>query len=465
MSHYRCSLLSVRESPARRSRVINLLVTEQFPADGVTHTDPVIAIGENFAAAPYYAGIAPAADKLGREIILLDQRGVGHSQPSLACPEVDALSSRTLDSATGDVAVRKAFGDAVRACHDRLTAAGVDLAAYNTRNAAGDVAALAQAMHLPSWNVGAWGTSSRIAFQLLQQAHPGLRAAFLDSPELPGDDPRTTAIADTSGALSRLFADCHRAVTCRSPALRGLPGLASVLTALERRPVTLAVKSASSTTTVRFDAAMTLRTIRMMMTQNGAGCCPEMTAGFVPKFLESLVRGRGAGLDQSVVAAFIGSPAYCEGYLPSCSRFHRVTLGAYLSVLCHDLQPFVGAADGPDVLAEIGGAAAFEHGPYNGICSSWPIAPAAGPLTHTIHSNVPTWVIIGDLDPFVSAERLTRALAPMTRLTVLHVPNWGHNALGSGSCAGSLRNAWVNSLAQSTDTQCLEHAPPMTFQQ
>ena len=40
---------------------------------------------------PYYDGIAPITERVNREVFILDARGVGHSRPSLSCPEVDSL--------------------------------------------------------------------------------------------------------------------------------------------------------------------------------------------------------------------------------------------------------------------------------------------------------------------------------------------------------------------------------------
>ena len=50
---------------------------------------PIVVVGDDYAQGVDYVGGAPIAQRTGRVLYLLDQRGTGHSTPSLACPEVD----------------------------------------------------------------------------------------------------------------------------------------------------------------------------------------------------------------------------------------------------------------------------------------------------------------------------------------------------------------------------------------
>jgi pimeloyl-ACP methyl ester carboxylesterase len=452
---YSCSYLTVREGGSDPSRTIRLLVTQVQPTDGVKHDDPVIVVGENFDTPPYYPGIAPAADRVGRTVIFLDARGVGHSRPALDCPEVDGLGAATLAVSTDDPAARGKFLAAVRACHDRLARTPIDLAAYNVANAAGDVVALAGAMRLKSWNVGAWGSSSRIALQLLQRDHPGLRAMFLDSPELPADDPRLTAAGDTTAALSRLLADCSAAAACHRRFPYAAADVDNLLADLNRHPISRTVQAVGASLTVRFDGAMTLRVIRYMLTQNSAGCCPDMTPGSVPALLDALHHGRVNRLDQAVVAPLTGDQPYCEGYLPSCAKYHSITTGAYFSALCHDLQPFSHLGSASADTRAAGWSAAFGHSPYLDVCASWPVTPAKQALPTRIGSDVPILVLIGDYDPFASLTRVQTALSGMSHHYVVTSPIWGHNVFGSGPCAIGIRNAWLDSPQNAPEATCL----------
>ena len=64
-----------------------------------------------------------------RDFILFDQRGTGHSLPSLDCPEREALEPILLESRLTTDESDQAIQDAFRRCHERLLAEGIDLSA------------------------------------------------------------------------------------------------------------------------------------------------------------------------------------------------------------------------------------------------------------------------------------------------------------------------------------------------
>ena len=157
----------------------------------------MLVAGTDLGAVPNYGGIAPMAERLGREVVIVDARGTGHSEPALDCQEVEALADDVLAARTDDAGTQADYLDAVDACYERLTDAGVDAAAYNLSEMAADAEDLRRALDIDTWNVTTYGTASRIVFEMLRGAPDGIRAVILDSPELPATDPRTEAADGT----------------------------------------------------------------------------------------------------------------------------------------------------------------------------------------------------------------------------------------------------------------------------
>src|SRR6185503_115650 len=107
--------------------------------------DPIVFLdgGPSFGAiAPfaldlYFADAPYAAD---HDLILVDTRGTGFSEPRLGCPELDRArvasfyAGRFLNSRSLPIMQR-----ALRHCRDRLTAAGVDVSAYDSAEGATDL--------------------------------------------------------------------------------------------------------------------------------------------------------------------------------------------------------------------------------------------------------------------------------------------------------------------------------------
>jgi hypothetical protein len=122
-----CAWLTVPESRARPdSPLIQVLVTTVRAPSGAPDREPMLVTGS--ASRPNYAGIAPLAQRVRRDVIIVDTRGTGHSTPSLSCPEVKATAPQiwvTPDSA--DDRLRAA----IASCHARLTSEGIGVASYD----------------------------------------------------------------------------------------------------------------------------------------------------------------------------------------------------------------------------------------------------------------------------------------------------------------------------------------------
>ena len=77
---------------------------------GTRPPDPMFHAGAELALTPGYSGVAPLAQRVHREVIMLDQRGTGHSEPSLACPEVRGMADRLLGAGLFEPEVRAISG-------------------------------------------------------------------------------------------------------------------------------------------------------------------------------------------------------------------------------------------------------------------------------------------------------------------------------------------------------------------
>jgi hypothetical protein len=112
---------------------LRLFVARIAPGANRPDPDPVLSLGGDLGVAPDYVTLGAQAAGLGREVIVLDVRGTGRSQPSLVCPEVEALPSSPVSVPVDDPRTRGEFLAAIAACHDRLVSQEVDLSALTCR--------------------------------------------------------------------------------------------------------------------------------------------------------------------------------------------------------------------------------------------------------------------------------------------------------------------------------------------
>ena len=139
-------------------------------------------------------------DGQNRDLILLDQRGTGYSEPTLDCPEFAEVDEQENPGAL---------------CYDRLTEEGINLAAYNTQENAADVADLRVALGIEEWDLLGISYGTRLALEVMRRHPEGVHAVILDSPFPPNADTPVDEVYSFIDALTELFADCERGDYCR----------------------------------------------------------------------------------------------------------------------------------------------------------------------------------------------------------------------------------------------------------
>jgi len=449
-----CGYLDVPENRAEPGRTIRLFVVRVPAPDGNPDAEPIFVAGTDIADVPNIAGIAPMAQRTGREVIILDPRGLGHSEPALDCPEVSALAGLTLETPTDDPTTRTEFLRAVSVCHERLTAAEIDVAAYNVSEMAADAADLRRALGIQTWNVATFGTAARITLEMLRSSPDHVRAVLMDSPEWPGLDPRSVAVTGTEDALEAVLGACAEDARCATAYPVNADSVTQALELLDRNPVTVTSGRPPNDGTVRFDAAMLLRVLRHALTGDSVGglYLPEA----VPSLLHAVLTGRTEALSELAVP-LIGDDPYCEGYQPRCSLDGRTVTAVDYTVLCHDIAPFADPA-GPTRLAadRVGYAAAFGDSPYLDLCASWPVGAAATEMGEPVMSDVPVLAMVGAFNPYVRPDQAEDGLGGLRSLTLLIDPAGGHNVMPRTDCMLDLRQAFLDDPTQPVAADCLE---------
>ena len=431
-------------------------MTRVQPPEGVEPREPVFVAGTELASVPTYSGVAQMAQRVGREVIIMDTRGVAHSEPALECPELAALTEQTLGAAVDDPATRTAYLDGVAACHDRLTSEGVDVSAYNLQEMAADGEDLRRALGIETWNVSTLGTASRIVMEMLRTAPDAIRAVVLDSPELPGEDPRAVAVSATRQAVDDVLAACADDPACAAayPDARTL--MQRALAVVAEAPVTTEYSLGAEPVPVLVDAAMLVRIARYILSDGGSSGDLFLPKS-LPKFLDDVAKGRIAELQPQLQRAFEGDTPYCAGYTPKCLPHHRRSIGVALSVLCHDIAPFADPAE-PGLLADgaSGYDAAFGASPYLDVCERWPVGEAGPEVWEPVTADVPVFAMVGGFSAFTPEDGVRSGLTGFPAAAIV-VDTYGeHNVIGRTDCNSSIRVAWLDEPTTTPDVSCLD---------
>ena len=437
---------------------LKLFVARIQPGTSRPAPDPVLSLGGDLGVAPDYVTLGAQTAGLGREVIVLDVRGTGRSEPSLVCPEVDTLPSSPMSVPVDDPRTRSEFLAAIAACHDRLVSQRIDLTAFDLREMAADAEDLRAALGIDRWNLLATGTTSRIVLETLRRHPDHVRAAVLDSPEWPGVDPFVESVQATRHAIAELVAACPADAVCRRQTPNLKRDLETVLRRLAAKPY---VADLGEKGRVDFDAGWLLVWLRARL----SFLRPPGT--YVPHAIAEFARGSERILRMQASRLLGGESSsvgrqLCQGFLPNCWTQLVRSFGVYLSVMCRDVMPFTDASSLRDL---VGDDPAFEeaygHSPFLGVCGAWD-AGRGDPIVATpVRSDVPVLVIVGRFDPFGMLPYAKQGTSTLPNSTLVVSPVNGHVVTGTEQqvphlCMVRVRDAWLGNPTSKSDTSCIE---------
>jgi pimeloyl-ACP methyl ester carboxylesterase len=460
LSEHTCGYLTVLEDRSEtEGRTIRLFAVRVQPPSGNAPPDPMFHAGAELALTPGYSGIAPLAQRVHREVIMLDQRGTGHSEPSLACPEVRAIAEPLLGAGLLDQGGRSDLRSAAASCFERLKQEGVDPSTYTFEAAAADAEDLRTALGIDLWNIHVIGSASRIVFELMRRSPASIRSVVMDSPQFPQVDEVTAAPGDLRAALERLLATCAEDPKCD----RAYPALATDLDeAVERldaEPVTVHATAGATggnldqPVDIVVDGAAFVRALRVMVSDTD-----YQATGGIPQTIHAAHHG-----EVEQVAGFLAEdPAACVAYVYGCERY-GFSEGTYYSFLCGDEVPFVDpsrleatAGNNPGIVE------AYGRSPLLDICDVWPVAETNAETNEPITLDVPTLIFYGDYDAYTSPSLIEEAGEGRSTTFSVRFPYNGHN-LFALECPRSFRNAWVDEPTVPPDTSCIDDMPAPAF--
>ena len=448
-----CGTLTVAEDGARPGgRAVRVSVAVLKARGPSPAPDPLVYL----SGGPGSGGIGEAASWLERpfvrqrDVVLVDQRGTGSSEP--LCPEtaktIVQLMARDLTPAE-DLAenVRAAHG-----CLEQLRNRGVDPTAYASAATAADLDALRRALGYPSWNLLGISYGTRLALTAMRDRPEGIRSVVLDSPFPPAEDFYLNLGLGFDLGLDRLAADCAAAPSCHDAVGDLKAELAALEAELAAHPVRLRLDDAELAPggTVVVNAA----DLRFLVGE-------LMASGASRAVLPAMIHAWRQGKTDSLAPLF--------RFLALTLQSHDV--GKYYAVQCTEEMPFsalrLGAARGAGTPGVPGAGASGSplgaivlptafHDAAPAVCADWNLPPADPRENEAVSSPIPTLLLAGELDPRAPPAFAERALPHLTHGALVQVPGAAHHTLDDG-CVSELVAAFLADPAQPPDASCLGH--------
>jgi pimeloyl-ACP methyl ester carboxylesterase len=360
------------------------------------------------------------SDLARRDLVVLDQRGTGYSEPSLAC-----------------------HGERWDACRRRLVTAGVDLAAYNSLENARDVNDVRVALGYARANLQAGSYGTRLALEVMRRFPHTIRAAVLDGVSPPQLLWGEEAVARYGQILNAFFARCGDVEPCRE----AYPQLDSVfydtVTRLNARPASVRVGEHSAT--------LDGDDLRDMVWN---GLFDVQKTRWLPAMIWKASQG-----DTTLWGEMIAANASDHAGEP-------LSWGMHYSVECagswafQSPQRLADAARGLNPAIRAGVVRTLSR-PFE-ICAQWNV-PALPSVRAAVQSDVPALLLSGELDPGTPpafAEIAARTLPHSYRYVL---PFLGHTDGFTSACHASIVSAFLDDPSQPPPSSCIAAMDRGTF--
>jgi len=442
----RCGWLYVLENrETDNDRVIRLHVAIVESSNPDSRSDPVIYLSGGpgaevlerlYSGIAYYRGILKQ-----RDVIFLDPRGVGFSEPSLNCPEVEDHFLEYLKRGFNDDSIEKYVLEADLACQNRLLNAGIDLSAYNSAEMAADVNDLTTALGYDEVNLFGVSYGTRTALTMMRDYPEFLRSVVLDSAVPIEADLRYELGRGADRALGMVVEDCMMDIACAA-AYPNLEDALDELTArLETDPVIVNVINyvTEETHEVLVDRLVLAFGLFESLYSR------ELTER-IPKMIYDTLDGRYRSLSLSLQATVSSNDRYSEGMANS--------------VYCSDEGTFF------DLEASLP-STEYVHSALRDlfllistlkyrICDTWGSKEADPVENQPVTSDIATLILAGDIDP-VTPPTFGRLVADkLTNATYVEFPRTGHAAFFERMCAQEILAEFLMAPEETLVLSCID---------
>jgi pimeloyl-ACP methyl ester carboxylesterase len=441
-----CGYLTVPENRSKPDgRKIRIFVMRAPAVSATPKPDPIVYLsgGPGGAGSFEVTSMIKKGLNADREVIFADQRGTHHADPLLGCPEVDQYVNDAISVPFTAESTTAGDAAAVQKCRNRLAAAGVDLAAYNTAENSADIADLRVALGIDTWNVYGVSYGSNLALSVLRDHPQGIRSVVLDSVSPPNNNIAEAWWAAPASSFKAIFAACAAQPSCAS----AYPNLAADFTAtvnrLEETPVVVQAKDSSGAPlTVNIDGFPFAYAV-IMASERG-------DASGVPKMITDMARGDASSTVAAMLAlqtppVIVGLAGYGLAFGVFCSEDANLTTEEAALTKARSVLP--GFPDGVLRVQPKQGRLFTE-------CPIWNVGKADAAAMAPTVSDVPVLIMEGEFDAATAPEWVNLVTPHLKNSQLVNFPFTGHAVLPKSTCAQSTMIGFLDNPAPPVDHTC-----------
>jgi pimeloyl-ACP methyl ester carboxylesterase len=394
----------------------------------------LLAGGPGQSAMQVYVALSSAFARINRNhaIVLLDQRGTGHS--SLQSCEYPEDWQEPADPIP---ALRKATSD----CVAKL---GPHVRFYTTSVAVRDLNDMRMALGYDQIDLygGSYGT--RVAELFMRRYPTHVHAVILDGVTYPQQAIGAETPQDGERALNLIVARCMQTPDCAAT----YPQLPNELSALlqkfgpQKATVTIDDPNSGLPLDIEFNRRILNAALRLLSYSS-------TQASLLPALIHEAAHGKLR-------------PLAAQSVMNMRQISDQLANGMQYSVICSEDEPFfAGNIDRAAMAKTYQGTDMVDA--LREICALWPRGPVDADLHAALHSDIPTLLLSGEADPVTPPLDAERAAEGLTRHRHLILKGEGHGQLSTGCMPILAADFLDNAAPDKLDAGCLERHTPEPF--
>jgi pimeloyl-ACP methyl ester carboxylesterase len=427
----RCGKLAVYENrAAANGRQIELNIAVVPAISRNPAPDPLIFLagGPGEAATQSFVAVAGAFQKIltKRDIILVDQRGTGDSNP-LQCQVSDS------EEETGETT-----NEFLKSCLSKLDA---DPRFYTTTIAMEDLDQVRAALGIEEINLygASYGTRAALVYLRLHPEH--VRTIILDGVAPPNWTLGPSVAEDAQRALDRIFERCSSEAACKT----AFPDFKNEFTTLLQKLASKDIEVSLDDPTTGEPATITLSYEGFASTIQSMSYTPE-TVALIPLAVHAAYSRDDF---RPIAAQSLSSSQLIKNSISEGMRF---------SVICAEDMPFL--ENSP---ASEGYLGDFFIKSFIQICQAWPKGDIPDNFKEPVQAESPVLIISGSADPVTPPANGELAAKTLPNSLHLVVSNMGHINIYRG-CLPRVAYDFIEAGSiQGLDTACVYDIDPMPF--